>query len=211
MALSFNHATRRIFVPRAEAQPLLLQTLLNAIREEEASDRGINNDPIAEASGKDSLGGGVTTGITVRLLSTWLIEFEAGNYQARIDGGNLAESLSRVANTGNPQVVIQSSVATTLAASDGSVVQPGPSLSLDDIAAVMRAELAKVAQSGSITGHPNGKPLVVLPGAEQVLVVPSVVAADLTKRGVVRHPPEPPAVVTEKAADLDTGQVVAIT
>lgn len=120
MALSFDHATRRISVPQVEAQPLLLQDVLNAIRDEEASERGITYDQIADASGKDDLGGGVTTGITVALRSTWALAFAAGAYQATITGGNLADALARVANTGSPQVLINSSAASTAVATGGS-------------------------------------------------------------------------------------------
>lgn len=120
MALTFDHAAKLIGVPQADAAPLLVQVLVNAIREEEASERGIAHDQIADASGKEALGSGVTTGITLGLRSTWMLAFEAGAYQATVAGGNIADALARVQNTGSPQVVMQSSVATTLAASDGS-------------------------------------------------------------------------------------------
>jgi hypothetical protein len=119
MALTFNHATKRIGVPQADAQPLLIQSLLNQIREVEASERGICYDSIATAAGKDDLGGGVQTGITLNLRSTWAIEFAAGAYQATITGGNLADALARVFNTGNPQVLINSSAAATIVTGDG--------------------------------------------------------------------------------------------
>lgn len=120
MALTFDHAAKLIGVPQADAAPVLIQTLLNAIRTEEASERGITHDQIADASGKEVLGPGVATGITLALRSTWKLDFEAGAYQATVDGGNVADALARVNNTGSPQVVMRSSVATTLAASDGS-------------------------------------------------------------------------------------------
>lgn len=119
MALSFAHATKRITVPQVDAQPLQIQGILNAIREEEASERGITYDPIASAAGKDDLGGGVTTGITLNLLSTWVLEFTAGAYQATVTGGNLADALARIYNTGSPQVLINSSAASTAVATGG--------------------------------------------------------------------------------------------
>lgn len=120
MSLTFDHATKLIGVPQADAQPLLIQTLVNAIREEEASERGIAYDQILDASGKEDLGGGVLTGITAGLRSTWKINFTAGAYQATISGGNLADALSRVYNTGSPQVLVQSSAAATVVSGDGS-------------------------------------------------------------------------------------------
>lgn len=136
MALSFNHATKRIGVPQADAAPLLMQTLINAIREEEASARGIAYDKIAEATGKDDLGGGISTGITVALLGAWKLDFEAGAYQASISGGNLADALSRINNTGNPQVLVLASAAATLVETGVSGLTPAESALLNGIADV---------------------------------------------------------------------------
>lgn len=116
MALSYDYTTKLIGVPQADAQPILLQTLINSIRDEEASERGIIESQIADAVGKDDLGGGVSTGITVALRSTWKLNFAAGAYQATINGGNLADVLDRVNNTGSPQVVALSSAAATIVA-----------------------------------------------------------------------------------------------
>lgn len=124
MALSFNHTTRRIGVPQIDAVPLLVQSIIDAIREEEASERGICYDQIASAAGKDDLGGGVLTGITLNLRASWVIEFAAGAYQATISGGNLADALARIYNTGSPQVLIASSAAATIVSSTGTA---GPS------------------------------------------------------------------------------------
>ena len=119
MALSFDYQNKLIGVPQADAQPLLLQTLIDAIRDEEASERGIVYDQIADAAGKADLGGGVMTGITVILRSTWKLSFQPGAYQAAVDGGNLADALNRIANTGNPQVVVRSSAAATVVSGSG--------------------------------------------------------------------------------------------
>ena len=124
MALSFNHSTKRIGVPQADAQPLTMQALINAIRDEEASDRGIAYDQIADAAGKDDLGGGVMTGITVNLRSTWMIEFAAGSYQAAISDGNLADAMQRIVNTGSPQVLVLSSAAATVIYGEGGGTAP---------------------------------------------------------------------------------------
>jgi len=124
MALSFTHTTKRIGVPQVDAQPLTMQVLINTIREEEASERGIAYDQIADATGKDTLSGGVMTGITVNLRSTWLIEFTAGSYQALVTDGNLADALSRIYNTGFPQVLINSSAAATVIYGEGGGTAP---------------------------------------------------------------------------------------
>ncbi len=122
MALTFDHATKLIGVPQADAQPLTMQSLINAIRTEEASARGITEPGIASAAGKDDLGGGVLTGITVSLTGAWKLNFTAGAYQATLNGGNLADALSRINNTGSPQVLIQASSAATVVNGNGVVV-----------------------------------------------------------------------------------------
>lgn len=119
MALSFNHAAKLIGVPQADAQPLTMQVLINAIRTEEASVRGIAEPQIASAAGKDNLGSGVMTGITVNLLGSWKLDFAIGAYQATLSGGNLSDALARINNTGSPQVLIQSSAAATIISSAG--------------------------------------------------------------------------------------------
>lgn len=121
MALTFDHAQKRINVPQLDAQPLLIQTLVNSIREEEASERGITYDRILDASGKETLKSGVTTGITASLRSTWAINFEAGAYQATIDGGNLSDALLRIVNTGSPQVLVLASTAASIVATGSGV------------------------------------------------------------------------------------------
>jgi len=120
MALTFDHSAKLIGVPQVNAQPLTMQALINAIRDEEASERGVAHDQIADATGKNDLGGGVGTGITVALRSSWKISFTAGAYQASVDGGNLADALARVYNTGSPQVLILASAAATVVSSTGA-------------------------------------------------------------------------------------------
>lgn len=139
MALTFDHAAKRIGVPAVDAAPLLIQSLINAIREEEASERGICHDQIAAAAGKDTLAVGVTTGITLSLRSSWVIEFAAGSYQATITGGNLADALARVYNTGSPQVLINSSAAATIVVSGGG---GGTAPSASENAAAVLASLS---------------------------------------------------------------------
>jgi hypothetical protein len=119
VSLTFDHVAKRIGVPQAAAQPLSLQALINAIREEEATVRGICYEQIADATGKADLGGGVLTGITLNLRSSWALQFEAGAYQATVNGGNLADALARIANTGSPQVLVQSSAAATVVNGEG--------------------------------------------------------------------------------------------
>ncbi len=136
MALSYNYSTLRIGVPQVEAAPILMQVLINSIRAQEAGEQGITYDQIADATGKNDLGGGVSTGITVALRSTWKLDFAAGAYQASVSGGNLADALARIHNTGNPQVLVLASAAATLVETGTSGLTSGESALLAGIADV---------------------------------------------------------------------------
>jgi hypothetical protein len=138
MTISFDHSANFIVIPQSDAAPLMMQTLINAIRDEESSERGIVYDQIADATGKNALGGGVQTGITVALRSSWKLNFAAGAYQATVSGGNLADALDRINNTGNPQVLVQSSAAATLVIGDGGA----PPTAAQNAAAVIAAAQA---------------------------------------------------------------------
>ena len=120
MAIAFDHRQRLIDL--AGQDTLDCQALLDAIREEEASARGIAEEQIATASGKEDLGGGVYVGMTVNLLSPWQVKFAAGNYIAKIAGGNLVGGISGdpVAYSAGVQVLlIQSAASTVVVTSDG--------------------------------------------------------------------------------------------
>lgn len=98
---------------------ILVQDLINAVREAEASERGIVYEQIARASGKEDLGGGVTVGISLELLGNWQVHFWAGNYIAKIAGGNLVGGPGGdpVAYTAGVQVLLIQSAASTIVTS----------------------------------------------------------------------------------------------
>ena len=88
MSIAFDFPNTVIEI--ADGQTTLdMQDLINDIRTAEASGLGIDYQKIANASGKESLGGAVSVGITVELQNGWQIHFEAGNYIAEVGGGNL--------------------------------------------------------------------------------------------------------------------------
>jgi len=121
MALSFDHTLQTIAITSPQ-DTLACQDLIDAIREEEASERGILYDPIATASGKEDLGNGVYVGMTVNLLSPWQVKFWEGNYIAKIAGGNLVGGIlgDPVAYSAGVQVLlIQSAASTVVVTSDG--------------------------------------------------------------------------------------------
>ena len=88
MALVFNYYTQIIDVtsPQVDVE---VQDLINATRNAEQDGIGMAYPKIADASGKEHLGGGIYTGITMYLYPNWQIRFWEGNYTARILNGNL--------------------------------------------------------------------------------------------------------------------------
>jgi hypothetical protein len=119
-ALVFDFYNSIIEVPIPDTS-LDIQYLIDSIRDqEEELSPGINFAKIADASGKDDLGGGVYTAITVRLLDSWRVRFEARSgpdtTQCTIGGGNLVGGLSGnpVAPSAYTQVVRLSSASGTI-------------------------------------------------------------------------------------------------
>ena len=74
MALSFDEINRVITV-EAPAVEITMQELINGIRDYEDEWYGIDIPKVADASGKEALGGGVLVGITVTLID-WKLKFE---------------------------------------------------------------------------------------------------------------------------------------
>lgn len=121
MSLGIDWVNHQILVNSPQTS-LLLQDLINYIREQEETDMGMGQGSIASASGKEDLGNSVSVGITVNLNSPWQLKFWAGSYVATISGGNLVGGLggSPVAYTAGVQVLIIQSAASTIVATGGS-------------------------------------------------------------------------------------------
>lgn len=100
------------------------QELLNDIRAVEDNLKNIDDDQIAQAFGKDDLGGGNFTAITLKLINGWTIAAEAragpSTVQVNISGGNLIAAdvfgvvTSPITPTAFTQVVINQSTAPAL-------------------------------------------------------------------------------------------------
>lgn len=123
MAYQFDFFNQIIDVLSPQ-QEVSVQDLLNNIRDQEYSALGMAYAKIANATGKDNLGGGVTTGITLTLEPDWQLRFYAGNYVASITGGNLVGGLNNnpIAYTAGVQVRIIQSAASTLVTGGGSAL-----------------------------------------------------------------------------------------
>lgn len=124
MALLFDFDAQIIDVTNPQTS-VIIQDLIDAIRTQEAHlAPGMGYPKIADATGKESLGGGILTGITVNLYPNWQIRFWAGNYQAEIKGGNIVGGLggNPIAYTAGVQVKLVQSAASTIVNTGGSAL-----------------------------------------------------------------------------------------
>jgi hypothetical protein len=119
--LLFDFYESIITVPAPDTV-LEMQWLIDQIRaNEEKLVPGIGYPQIAEAAGKFDLGGGIYTGITVKLLGSWRVKFEdrlGPEYELMtITGGNLVGGPlgNPVAPSSYVQVLQQQSAAGTIA------------------------------------------------------------------------------------------------
>jgi hypothetical protein len=101
-------------------------TFYSAIKLAQASEVGIIYDKIGEGSGLTTLGPGVQVGITVELLGNWQLKFPAGNYVARIAGGNLVGGPGGdpIAYTAGVQTLLIQSANATVVTTSGSIPTP---------------------------------------------------------------------------------------
>ena len=99
------------------------QSLYGACKLAQASVEGIIYERVAAGSGLNTLGPGVQVGITVELLGDWQLRFPAGNYVARVAGGNLigGPGGDPVAYTAGVQTLLIQSAASTVVTEGGSV------------------------------------------------------------------------------------------
>lgn len=128
--LVFEFPNKIIEVPIADTS-LDLQFLINEIRVAEAAlNPGITYKKIADAFGKQDLGGGVFVGMTVVLLDGWRVRFAArpgtDTVSVRISGGNFVgeAGANPVAPSAYTQVTVAQSSSATIAtpASDTNLV-----------------------------------------------------------------------------------------
>lgn len=98
-------------------------TLYSAIKAAQASEEGIIYDRIGQGSGLSELGPGVQVGLTVEVLGSWQLRFPAGNYIARIAGGNFigGPGGDPIAYTAGVQTLLIQSAASTVVTAGGSV------------------------------------------------------------------------------------------
>lgn len=111
--------------------------LYDCVKLAQASEEGIIYAPIGTGSGLQALGPGVQTGLTVELLGAWQLQFPAGNYIARVAGGNLigGPGGDPIAYSAGVQTLLIQSAASTVVTAGGSVP------TATQVAAAVRANL----------------------------------------------------------------------
>lgn len=107
--------------------------LYSAVKLAQASEEGIIYERIGKGSGLNSLGSGVQVGLTVELLGNWQLRFPAGNYVARVAGGNFigGPGGDPIAYTAGVQTLLIQSAASTVVTLGGAIP------SIEDIAEVV--------------------------------------------------------------------------
>jgi hypothetical protein len=118
---SFNFQTNLIEIDSGVVD-VDCNALYDAIKLAQWSEEGIIYARIGKGAGLDQLGPGVQVGITVELLGAWQLKFPAGNYVARIAGGNLIGGPGGdpiAYSAGVQALLIQSANATVVTTSGG--------------------------------------------------------------------------------------------
>jgi hypothetical protein len=151
-SFSFDFSTKIIELTSSATQ-VTCQEIINAIRKAEYDFEGMPNLKIANATGKDSLGGGISVGITIDLLNDWQLKFQSragpSFEQVTVKDGNLVGGLggNPIAVSSFTQVKQIQSAAGTIATVSGSGTSSGPTAL--EIADAVWDELIPPAHTGS--------------------------------------------------------------
>ena len=137
MAIIFDRINRIIEV-EAPATEVTIQELLDAIRGWEDDQGNMDINHVAEAAGKEDLGGSVFVGVTLKLLN-WKVKFEERGAPTVCDiyGGNLVS----VDNYGEPMNPIEPSdnvTVTKTSSSSATLIGGGGALTIEEHNEVMK-------------------------------------------------------------------------
>jgi hypothetical protein len=96
--------------------------LYAAIKLAQTSEAGVIHPRIASGTGRNMLGPGVRTALTLELLPPWQLRFSPGAYSVTISGGNLIGGLNGdpIADCPGATIVLIQSAAATIVTSGGS-------------------------------------------------------------------------------------------
>lgn len=115
---TFDYATSSIVIDDGIVSVDCID-LYEAIKLSQSCEEGIIYDPVGKGSGLNNLGGDVKVGLTVELLGDWQLYFPAGNYIAKVSGGNL------IGGPGGDPIAYSAGVQTLLIQSAASTVVSG--------------------------------------------------------------------------------------
>jgi len=124
MAIVFDEIKRTIIIEKPQTE-VTIQNLINAIRDWEDELINLDEASLANASGKQDLGGGILVGISLELINNWRIQFEdrlGPDYiLCKVSGGNLVATNDYDNNPIRPSAftqiyIAQSSSATSIEA-----------------------------------------------------------------------------------------------
>ena len=91
MGIAFDKSNKLIII--TTQTEVTIQNLINAIRDWEDELENMDVDQVANAYGKQDLGGEATVGITLELVNNWRVKFEdrsGPDYTpCKVSGGNL--------------------------------------------------------------------------------------------------------------------------
>ena len=124
MGISMDASTKIVSIT-SPTTSVTVQELVNAIRDWEDEQENMAYAHVIDAIGKDDLGGGMTTGITMTLSSLWQVQFWNGVTRGTLKGGNVVGGVGGVPikNTGGNDTILQlGAVATTIAEGDAEAI-----------------------------------------------------------------------------------------
>jgi len=161
MAIEFDWANKIIKITSPQTH-VTCQELINEIRTAESSWTGIAYDKIADAFGKADLGGGVVSGITIRLYSPWQIQFWAGVGVGIISDGNVVgggpDDNTPIKPTGGDDTIkLLGAVATTIVETKAPITETEMEQIADKVWDEPIAEHAEVGSSGEAVSSVKSK------------------------------------------------------
>lgn len=165
--------------------------LYAAIKYAQESEEGMLYGQIGSGSGLVNLGPGVTVGLTVELLGSWQLRFPAGNYIARVAGGNLVGGPAGdpiAYSAGVQTLLIQSAAATVVTSSIGGTV-PSAAQNAAATKAALEAAGAPLEELHRLQGLKASAPMTVTPTTRVAGDISLVLTGDgVTTTTVTRLP-----------------------
>lgn len=139
-SLTFDRISKLIIVD-SPASAISCQEIYDEAVDYQDEPINMDLDPLVSATGKDDLGGGEATGITLVMINGWRLQFEdrpgPDTISCVVSGGNFiainASANNPIAPSTNTQVQIRQSVAPTIVETDTSGLTATEASQLGDL------------------------------------------------------------------------------